>query len=55
MWFSVESRVPFADDNELTELLFSIPGAYKIHQNTLKYFLKDFKDLFICLYFNYEY
>ena len=41
MWFSVESRVPFADDNELTELLFSIPGAYKIHQNTLKYFLKE--------------
>jgi len=41
MWFSVESRVPFADDNELVELLFSIPGAYKIHHNTLKYFLKE--------------
>lgn len=41
MWFSVESRVPFADDSELMELLFSIPGAYKIHQNTLKYFLKE--------------
>jgi len=41
MWFSVESRVPFADDSELMDLLFSIPGAYKIHQNTLKYFLKE--------------
>ena len=41
MWFSVESRVPFADDTELIELMFSIPGAYKIHQNTLKYFLKE--------------
>ena len=41
MWFSVESRVPFADDTELIELLFSIPGAYKMHHNTLKYFLKE--------------
>ncbi|MFZ9847539.1 MAG: asparagine synthase (glutamine-hydrolyzing) [Flavobacteriales bacterium] len=41
MWFSVESRVPFADDSELIELLFSIPGAYKIQQNTLKYLLKE--------------
>lgn len=41
MWFSVESRVPFADDSELMDLLFSIPGAYKINQKTLKYFLKE--------------
>lgn len=41
MWFSVESRVPFADDKELTELLFSIPGSYKIANHTLKYLLKE--------------
>ncbi|MCX6181828.1 MAG: asparagine synthase (glutamine-hydrolyzing) [Bacteroidetes bacterium] len=41
MWFSVESRVPLADDKELNELLFSIPGNYKIENNTLKSLLKE--------------
>ncbi len=41
MWFSVESRVPLADDKELSELLFSISGNYKIANNTLKYLLKE--------------
>ncbi|MFM7022712.1 MAG: asparagine synthase (glutamine-hydrolyzing) [Flavobacteriales bacterium] len=41
MWFSVESRVPLADDKELTELLFSIPGNYKINNNVLKSLLKE--------------
>jgi len=41
MWFSVESRVPLADDKELSELLFSIPGSYKIVNNSLKYLLKE--------------
>ena len=41
MWFSVESRVPLADDKALNELLFSIPGSYKIAGNTLKYLLKE--------------
>ncbi len=41
MWFSVESRVPFADDIELIELLFSIPGTYKIINDSMKHLLKE--------------
>ncbi len=41
MRYSVESRVPFADDHKLAEYMFSIPSAYKIHQGTSKYLLRE--------------
>ena len=41
MWFSVESRVPLADDHALSKLLFSIPGAYKIQNTSLKFLLQS--------------
>ena len=40
MRFSVESRVPFADDLPLIEYLFSVPSSYKIRQNYSKYLLR---------------
>lgn len=40
MRFSVEARVPFADDLELVEYAFSIPSSYKINQGYAKYILR---------------
>jgi asparagine synthase (glutamine-hydrolysing) len=40
MRFSIESRTPFADDIDLIEYIFSIPGAYKIHHGWSKYLLR---------------
>ncbi len=40
MRFSVESRVPFADDLPLIEKIFSIPSVYKIRQNESKSLLR---------------
>ncbi|MBF0464092.1 MAG: asparagine synthase (glutamine-hydrolyzing) [Nitrospirae bacterium] len=37
MRFSIESRVPFADDTPLIEYAFSLPGAFKIHNGWSKY------------------
>ncbi|QWR78536.1 asparagine synthase (glutamine-hydrolyzing) [Candidatus Magnetomonas plexicatena] len=37
MRFSIESRVPFADDTPLIEYVFSLPGAFKIHNGWSKY------------------
>ncbi|MBC7389140.1 MAG: asparagine synthase (glutamine-hydrolyzing) [Opitutaceae bacterium] len=41
MRYSVESRAPFADDHKLAEYIFSIPSAYKIHEGTSKYLLRE--------------
>jgi len=41
MWHSVESRTPFADDINLIEHVFKLPGTYKIHNNTNKYLLRE--------------
>ena len=40
MRFSIESRVPFADDKELIDYVFSIPSVYKIHNGYSKYILR---------------
>jgi len=41
MRFSVESRMPFADDINLIEKIFSIPSSYKIHRNQSKSLLRE--------------
>ncbi len=41
MWHSVESRTPFADDINLIEYGFQIPGAYKIRNGITKYILRE--------------
>lgn len=41
MAFGIESRVPFADDVELVDLLFSIRGQQKIQQGISKYLLRE--------------
>jgi asparagine synthase (glutamine-hydrolysing) len=41
MAFGIESRVPFADDVELVDLIFSIHGHKKIQQGVSKYLLRE--------------
>lgn len=41
MAFGIESRVPFADDVELVNYLFSIEGSKKIKQGVSKYLLRE--------------
>jgi asparagine synthase (glutamine-hydrolysing) len=41
MHFSIESRTPFADDIDLIEYTFAIPGVYKIHNGWSKYLLRE--------------
>ncbi|MBI3518518.1 MAG: asparagine synthase (glutamine-hydrolyzing) [Bacteroidetes bacterium] len=41
MAFGIESRVPFADDVDLVDYLFSIPGNKKIQQGVSKYLLRE--------------
>jgi len=41
MRFSVESRMPFADDIDLIEYVFKISGVYKIRNKTSKYLLRE--------------
>lgn len=41
MRFSVESRMPFADDIDLIEHVFSISASYKIRKKTSKYLLRE--------------
>ena len=41
MAFGIESRVPFADDVELVNLIFSIPGNRKISHGVSKYLLRE--------------
>jgi asparagine synthase (glutamine-hydrolysing) len=36
MQYSIESRTPFADDQELIELIFSIPSSFKIRKGFTK-------------------
>ncbi len=36
MQYSIESRTPFADDQDLIELVFSIPSSYKIRKGYTK-------------------
>lgn len=46
MWFSVESRVPFADDHQLSDFAFSLPSDLKIRNGVNKYVLREsIKDL----------
>ncbi|MFN5459779.1 MAG: asparagine synthase (glutamine-hydrolyzing) [Bacteroidota bacterium] len=40
MWHSVESRTPFADDINLINYVFGLPGSVKIRDGTLKYLLR---------------
>ena len=40
MAHSIEARVPFSDDLNLMEFVFSIPGVYKIHNGWSKYILR---------------
>lgn len=40
MFHSVESRTPFADDHNLIEYVFSIPGNFKIHNGITKALLR---------------
>jgi asparagine synthase (glutamine-hydrolysing) len=47
MRFSIESRTPFADDRNLIEYVFSIPGVYKIHHGWSKYLLRRSMQEFI--------
>lgn len=41
MRFSVESRMPFADDIDLIETVFNISGSYKIQQGKSKFLLRE--------------
>ena len=41
MWFSIESRSPFADDQPLIAQIFQIPGMYKIQRFEAKTLLKS--------------
>ncbi|MCB0402361.1 MAG: asparagine synthase (glutamine-hydrolyzing) [Flavobacteriales bacterium] len=46
MRFSVESRMPFADDQELINTVFQIPGNFKITPDRSKHLLREsFKDI----------
>ena len=46
MWHSVESRVPFTDDHNMVEYVFTIPSVYKIRNGMSKYLLREaMKDL----------
>jgi asparagine synthase (glutamine-hydrolysing) len=47
MRFSIESRTPFADDKDLIEYVFLIPGVYKIHNGWSKYLLRKSMDTVI--------
>jgi asparagine synthase (glutamine-hydrolysing) len=40
MRFAIESRTPFADDNDLIAYAFQIPAACKIHQGWSKFLLR---------------
>jgi asparagine synthase (glutamine-hydrolysing) len=41
MAFGIESRVPFADDIDLFELMFSIEGKHKIQNGVSKFLLRE--------------
>ena len=41
MWHGVEARTPFADDINMIEYVFNIPGNYKIQKGVKKYLLKE--------------
>ena len=41
MWFSIESRTPFADDVHLIEYLFQLPSVYKINNGNTKLLMRD--------------
>jgi asparagine synthase (glutamine-hydrolysing) len=47
MRFSIESRTPFADDIELIDYIFKIPGVYKIHNGWSKFLLRQSMDKII--------
>lgn len=41
MNFSIEARTPFADDINLIEYVFNIPGSFKIRNGWTKYLLRE--------------
>ena len=41
MAFSIESRVPFADDTDLVDFIFSVEGTKKIQNGISKYLLRE--------------
>lgn len=41
MNFSIEARTPFADDINLIEYVFNIPGSYKIRNGWTKYLMRE--------------
>jgi asparagine synthase (glutamine-hydrolysing) len=41
MWFGVESRTPFADDPNLAEWVFSLPGKLKIQEGLGKHLMRE--------------
>lgn len=41
MWHGVEARVPFADDINLIDYVFNIPGNYKIKNGVKKHLLRS--------------
>jgi asparagine synthase (glutamine-hydrolysing) len=41
MRFSIEARMPFADDINLIEYIFKVPAVYKIHNGWSKYLLRQ--------------
>ncbi len=47
MAFGIESRVPFADDVELVDLLFSVNGNKKIQHGISKYLLREASKQFL--------
>lgn len=47
MAFGIESRVPFADDLPLVELLFKTEGRYKIKQGVSKHLLREAGKLYL--------
>lgn len=41
MWFSIESRTPFADDTPLMKTVFALPAHLKIQNSVRKYALRE--------------
>jgi asparagine synthase (glutamine-hydrolysing) len=41
MWYSIESRTPFADDKELYNYVFSLPASFKMKDGQRKVLLRE--------------
>lgn len=40
-WHGVEAVIPYVEDHRLVEMVFAIPGIYKIHQGWKKHLLRE--------------